>query len=117
MLFGRDGMFLLGLMYGAHGAVGSNFNFDAPLFTKIIEHFQAGKWPEALKYQEIAMDIGQEIGKTGDSYLAIKKLLGEFGIDCGNIRLPLEPITIEKWNALQKRLVELHYSEWRMKLK
>src|SRR3954469_8189210 len=36
VLFGRDEMLLAGLSLGAHGAIGSTYNFAAPVYHRII---------------------------------------------------------------------------------
>jgi hypothetical protein len=54
ILFGVDEMLLGGLAFGARGAVGSTFNFAAPLYLKIIAAFDRGDLAEARRLQSLS---------------------------------------------------------------
>jgi dihydrodipicolinate synthase/N-acetylneuraminate lyase len=43
ILFGCDEALLTGLSLGASGAVGSTYNFMAPLYLKLIQAFEQGR--------------------------------------------------------------------------
>ena len=57
LLFGRDEILLAGLALGATGAVGSNYNFAAPLFKSIQFPFASGRMEEAQRHQHQAMRL------------------------------------------------------------
>lgn len=88
MLFGVDEQLLAGLATGAAGAVGSTYNYSAPLYRRIIDAYQAGDMVIAQRTQlqaanEVAILVKYGGLATGK---AIMKLIG---LDVGPPRLPL----------------------------
>src|SRR5207253_9958808 len=51
ILFGRDEFLLAGLVFGARGAVGSTYNYAAPLYTKLMAAYASGKMEDARAQQ------------------------------------------------------------------
>lgn len=101
--FGVDEHLPGGLAVGAIGAVGSTYNYAAPLFHKIIADFNAG--------DQVAVQRGM------DHVIALIRVLVEFGgvaagkaamqlhgIDAGNPRLPLRALTKEQKQTVVNRM-------------
>lgn len=89
MLWGRDENMLPALAIGAKGAVGSTFNYAAPLYYKIIDAFQKGELATARNLQQQSIDMIMLLGKyggiaTGKAYMKL------VGLDCGEFRLPVK---------------------------
>ncbi len=89
MLWGRDENMLPALAVGAKGAVGSTFNYAAPLYYKIIDAFQKGELATARNLQQQSIDMIMLLGKyggiaTGKAYMKL------VGLDCGEFRLPVK---------------------------
>ena len=57
MLFGADEMLLAGLSMGADGAVGSTYNFMAPIYNTIIEKYKEGNLKAAQEHQAKAAEL------------------------------------------------------------
>ena len=57
LLFGSDEMLLSGLCAGAHGAVGTTYNFAAPLFNRIVAAYTACDLPTAQRLQAHAVEM------------------------------------------------------------
>jgi N-acetylneuraminate lyase len=115
ILFGRDEMLLSGLERGAPGAVGSTYNYAAPLFHRIIEAQASGNVDEARKHQQQAcqfIDILNEFGGL-PAGKAIMKLIG---VDCGPVRLPLTSLDPAKENELRQRLQAIGFFEYASQL-
>jgi len=98
MLWGRDENMLPALSLGAKGAVGSTFNYAAPLYTDMIAAFERDDLEEAQRLQQKAIDMITLLGKyggisTGKAYM---KLLG---LDCGKFRLPVSNMTDEQFES------------------
>lgn len=91
---GFDETFLCGLVMGADGAIGSNFNFMADKFVKIYNLFKENRIQEAMLEQENATKIISVIYKYGLSQ-SIKAILKSKGIDCGYCRAPLGKLAEE----------------------
>jgi N-acetylneuraminate lyase len=115
ILFGRDEILLTGLGLGATGAVGSTYNYAAPLYHRIIRAHAAGDIVTAQREQAKArafIDVmnrfgGQPAGK------AIMKLIG---IDCGPVRLPMRALTPAEESALRTALEAQGFFEFSCKL-
>ena len=88
MLWGRDENFLSALVLGARGAVGSTFNYAAPLYYRLIEAFDRNDLVTARALQQKSIDMITLLGKyggiaTGKAYMRYR------GLDCGEFRLPV----------------------------
>lgn len=103
VLFGRDEILLSALEAGATGAVGSTYNYAAPLYVGLMRALAAGDKATAQREQAKArafIDImirfgGQPAGKV------IMKLVG---LDCGPSRLPLRNLKANDEAALRAAL-------------
>lgn len=89
MLWGRDENMLSALAVGATGAVGSTFNYAAPLYTRLIEAFQQNDLENARALQLQSIEMIRLLGKyggiaTGKAYMKL------IGLNCGEFRLPVK---------------------------
>ncbi len=107
MLFGRDEMFMAGLAFGASGAVGSTYNFAAPLYLDIYRHMLRGELDCARKLQRTSHKLIEALVDAGGVIPAGKMLMAMLGINCGSVRAPLAPITREAAKALGEAIAEL----------
>src|SRR5690606_18217671 len=57
ILWGTDECLLAGLALGATGAVGSTYNFAAPIYTQIIQAFEALDFARARILQKQSVDL------------------------------------------------------------
>src|SRR5690606_14677605 len=78
MLFGRDEILLSGLEFGAPGAVGSTYNYAAPIYHRIMKAHAAGDLDTARKLQANAQDFIGVMSRFGglSAGKAIMKLIG-----------------------------------------
>ncbi|SES12210.1 dihydrodipicolinate synthase family protein [Pedobacter rhizosphaerae] len=112
MLWGRDENMLSALVLGAKAAVGSTFNYLAPLYHKLIAAFEERDFVSAAQYQQRAIDFIRLLGKyggiaTGKAYM---KLLG---LTCGEFRLPVKNMTNEQFNSFEADVMSLGFTEFR----
>jgi N-acetylneuraminate lyase len=103
ILFGSDEMCLAGLAMGAHGAVGSTYNFLGPYFQPMLTAFKSGDMERARYCQAIATEMIQRLLAFG-GHNAIKASMAILGESCGSPRLPLVPLSDEKFEALTRSL-------------
>lgn len=103
VLFGRDEMLLSGIRRGARAAVGSTYNFWAPIYHSIWRTFVEHKVGEAEALQERCLK-GIEIMIRYGGLPAIKAVLAESGIDCGPTRLPMKPLLDEEAQSLTREV-------------
>lgn len=112
LLFGVDEMLLSGLAAGAHGAVGSTYNFAAPLFQAIIHAFAAGEIAEAQRLQLFAAQMVLKVVGSYRALPSLKTMMGFAGVECGPPRLPHVALTPAERAALHTDLDELGFLTW-----
>jgi N-acetylneuraminate lyase len=115
MLFGRDEILIAGLSIGAVGAVGSTYNFAAPLFVNLIRAFNEGDMLTARAEQARARDFISVLHRRG-GLSAGKSVMKLIGVDCGPVRLPLRQLTESQEAALRTDLEAIGFFEYCCKL-
>ena len=111
LLFGSDEMLLSGLCAGAQGAVGTTYNFAAPIFNRVIDAYQRNDMASAQMYQGQAVQIIRLIAGYG-GLSAFKAVMKFLGLDCGSVRLPLLPLSAQKEEELKAELTRLGFFHW-----
>ncbi len=107
---GMDEQAALGLMYGAHGVIGSTLNFMPGVYRKIVEHLKSGEAEKALEYQQRGNRVTQVMlgmGFVGCMRAAMSKL----GFEVGEPRLPNLPLPAAKRAELFTQLAEAGFDE------
>lgn len=100
LLWGCDESLLAGLALGAHGAIGSTYNFAAPAARAVIDAFQRGDLVAARAAQLLVVRLVDAIARH--RYLpASKTLMRLLGIDCGDVRSPLAPLSHDEVELLR----------------
>jgi N-acetylneuraminate lyase len=92
ILWGRDEMLLQALGKGAAGAVGSTYNYAAPLYYRIIGLFREGRIDEAGVLQKKAVQMIGLLEKYGGIGTG-KAFMKYIGFDCGKYRMPVKNLT------------------------
>jgi N-acetylneuraminate lyase len=103
ILFGHDEILLAGLALGAKGAIGSTYNFAAPVYLRMMEAFEAGDLAAARREQLQAAQMIQVLLRHG-GVACCKAILQLMGIDCGPVRPPLRTIAGEQLARLREEL-------------
>jgi N-acetylneuraminate lyase len=111
LLFGSDEMLLSGLCAGAHGAVGSTYNFAAPLYNRILAAFAACDVPTAQRLQALAVELVDVLARHGGN-AAIKAVMAFLDLDCGPVRLPQVALTRQQQLALRQELDVIGFFRW-----
>ena len=96
---------------GATGAVGSTYNFAAPIYNRLIAAFAAGDLQAARSEQFRAVQMIQILVRYG-FIAATKGVMGMLGVNVGPARLPHAPITSEQSSALQADLESVGFFDW-----
>ncbi len=107
ILHGYDELLLAGLSFGAQGAVGSTYNFMAPLYNGIIEDFKNGNIEAARKKQATTVGIIDILLKNNGTLVAGKALMKLFGVDCGPCRSPLKKLSAVEYENLINEIKEI----------
>lgn len=99
--FGVDEFLPAGLACGAVGAVGSTYNYAAPLYHRLIESFNRGDQADVAGCMDKVIAIIRVLVQYG-GVAAGKVAMKLHGIDVGDPRRPLRPMNEQqKQDALQ----------------
>lgn len=113
ILFGRDELLLEGTDAGALGAVGSTYNYAAPLYLRLLAARTAGRATEARALQDTAIKMIAICNGIGVTHLAASKaLMAMLGVDCGPVRLPLAQPNATQLATLRTRLNEIGFFDF-----
>lgn len=104
-MWGVDEILLSALPYGAQSAVGSTYNYAAPIYNNMIAAYRAGDQERARHEagRSVALvDLLLEYGvmQAGKALMTLR------GVECGPTRLPVPPITESKRDELFERIQE-----------
>ena len=88
---GSDEMLLSGLAAGAHGGIGTTYNFMPDLMVKIYSLAREGKIDEAREVQSVANKAISAVLRSG-AVPACKYLISLYGVPYGECREPFLPL-------------------------
>jgi N-acetylneuraminate lyase len=109
--YGTDEWILAALALGAQGAVGSTYNFAAPLYQRLIAAFQKGDLAGAQREQLRSVQLVRLLNVYG--YMgSAKALMAMLDVEVGPARLPNVALTAEQAKDLQARLEQLGFFDW-----
>jgi N-acetylneuraminate lyase len=109
--FGVDEHMLGALAMGARGAVGSGFNFAAPIYHRLLAAFARGDWAAAREEQYRGVRLIQLFAGLG--YMgAAKAVMKMLGVDVGPARLPNHNLTAEQTAKLRLELETMGFFDW-----
>lgn len=109
--FGMDEHLLGALAMGAKGAVGSGFNFAAPIYQRLLKAFNAGDLAAARVEQFRGAQLVQLL--SGYGYMgAAKAVMRMVGVDVGPPRLPNTPLSADQQAGLRADLEKLGFFDW-----
>jgi N-acetylneuraminate lyase len=111
ILFGSDEILMAGLSFGIKGAVGSTYNYAAPLYLKLITEFQNGNIKIARKYQLKSVELVDVLLRYKGAIVAGKAMMKAVGIDCGPCRLPLSNLSEEQYENLVNDMRDIGFFE------
>lgn len=98
ILWGSDETLLSALVLGAKGAVGSTYNYAAPLYHSIMGLFRDGRLEDARKLQHKSVEMVSLLGKYGGIGTG-KAFMRYIGIDCGRFRPPVRSLSEDEWGC------------------
>lgn len=92
ILFGSDEQLLAAAVLGVHGAVGTTYNFAAPLYRRMLAALWRGDFTAARAAQMKSVEIVAVMARYG-FLAACKVLFRELGIELGPMRPPLRMLS------------------------
>jgi N-acetylneuraminate lyase len=111
MPWGFDEILLAALALGGEGAVGTTYNFAAPIYHRIIAAFKLGDMKAARAEQFRSVQLIEMLASFG-FIAATKAAMGFLGIDVGPARLPLPNLGDDQRKRLQSSLEKLGFFDW-----
>jgi N-acetylneuraminate lyase len=117
ILHGFDEVLLCGLSMGAIAAVGSTYNYIAPVYQKMIDAFQTGNIEAARKYQYQSVKFIDILIRYGGGVIGGKPVMKLIGLDCGPLRAPAHNLTLGELTQYKRELENIGFFEWTEKVK
>lgn len=112
ILAGRDECLLASLALGARGAVGSTYNYSAPLYYRMIAAYNAGDQEQARALQLRSIDMIRLLGKYG-GIAAGKAFMKFIGLDCGGFRSPVRNMDADAFAQFSRDAAALDFgTDW-----
>ncbi|MCY2990516.1 MAG: dihydrodipicolinate synthase family protein [Planctomycetota bacterium] len=109
--WGVDEYLLAALALGAQGAVGSSYNFAAPIYQRLMAAVAAGDLASAREEQFRSVRLIQLLASYG--YMgAAKAVMGLLGVPVGPARLPHGNLTAEQVEKLRHDLETMGFLDW-----
>ncbi len=109
--FGCDEFLLAALSLGATGAVGSTYNFAAPIYHRLRRAFAAGDLETARMEQFRSVQLVQLLSGVGFMGAA-KAVMAMLGVDVGPARLPNATPSPDQVKKLRVDLEQLGFFDW-----
>lgn len=110
IMAGRDEILLSSLAAGAVSAVGSTYNFAAPIYLDMAEAFAGGDLASARRLQQVARGMIDLVHPFG-GLPALKAIASMIGVDCGPCRLPLRDLDEPARAGLRRGLESIGFIE------
>jgi N-acetylneuraminate lyase len=111
VLFGFDEMLLSALALGVTGAVGSTYNFAAPVYHRVMKAFAAGDLASARAEQLRSVALIEIVNRYGFMG-ATKAIMKMVGVDVGPARLPNATLSGDQRAALRSELEQAGFFDW-----
>ena len=109
--YGCDEWMLAACVLGAKGAVGSSYNFAAPVYQRLLAALAAGDLATAQAEQFRSVQLIRLLANLG--YMgASKAVMTMLGVDVGPARLPNTTPTPEQVKQLRHDLEQLGFFAW-----
>ncbi len=112
MLWGRDENMLSSLILGSKGAVGSTYNYAAPLYLDLIAAYKSGNFTEAEKLQQKSIDMIRLLGKYGGISVG-KSYMRLLGLDCGEFRSPVKNMSADDFVRFKADAQAVGYDQFK----
>ncbi|HKJ66827.1 MAG TPA: dihydrodipicolinate synthase family protein [bacterium] len=114
IFFGQDENLLAALALGVEDAIGSMYNFAAPLFLRIVDAIQHGDFQTARQAQSRARQLAVVLERFHD-VVATKAAMRAIDIDCGPPRLPLHRLSEEEYTQFHAALNGIDFFDYASK--
>lgn len=108
VLYGLDEMLLPALAVGARAAIGSTYNFAAPLYHEVIRAHSCNRHEDARTMMERLIEMVRVLHRF-PAIPAQKEIMRLRGLDLGMCRLPLSQLSVGDAESLDRQLHEVGF--------
>lgn len=109
VLHGYDEILISGLAFGAVAGVGSTYNYLPDVYHGILKAMEEGNLSKARELQMKSIEIVNIIIKYGGGVRGGKAIMNLIGIECGQCRLPVAPMSDEEYSMLKDDLLKIGF--------
>jgi N-acetylneuraminate lyase len=109
--WGTDECLLAALAVGATNAIGSTYNFAAPIYHRLLAAFAKGDLDAARKEQFRSVELVALLARFGFMGAA-KEVMTMLGVPVGSPRLPNASLSGERVRELRASLASLGFFDW-----
>jgi len=114
ILYGSDQSLIAGAVMGVRGAIGTTYNFAAPLYRRMLAALDQGDLLAARSEQARSVAMIDLMARAG-GIAGFKVVMEWFGVDCGPVRAPLGNLSAERKQQLRDDLDAIGFFEWTQK--
>ncbi len=111
MMWGRDENMLSALVLGTKSAIGSTYNYAAPLYLNLIEAYNNGNMEKARALQQQSIDMIRLLGKYGGIATG-KAFMKAISVDCGEFRLPVKNMSEQDFSTFTEDLKAIDFDQY-----
>ena len=111
VLHGFDECLLAGMAVGARGAVGSTYNFAAPMYLQMMQAYFDGQMEKAAAIQQQSVVLVRTLLTHGFAASA-KAVMSFIGVDCGPVRSPLKRLSPVQIADIRQQLDAIGFFSW-----
>ncbi len=111
MMWGRDENMLSALVLGTKSAIGSTYNYAAPLYLNLIEAYNNGNMEKARALQQQSIDMIRLLGKYGGIATG-KAFMKAISFDCGEFRLPVKNMSEQDFSTFTEDLKAIDFDQY-----
>ncbi len=111
MMWGRDENMLSALVLGSTSAIGSTYNYAAPLYHALIQAYNLGDMAKARTLQQQSIEMIGLLGKYGGIATG-KAFMKSISIDCGGFRLPVKNMSKLDFEAFSEDLSRMGFDQF-----
>jgi N-acetylneuraminate lyase len=106
ILYGSDEIHLAALALGVRGAVGSTYNYAAPVYNRVRKAFARNDFETARAEQRKSVALVEILFEHG-VMRAGKAIMSLLGIECGPMRPPMKSVEKDELRVIYEKVREL----------
>ncbi|XP_062572006.1 N-acetylneuraminate lyase-like [Saccostrea cucullata] len=116
ILCGCDEQLMANMVMGAHGAVGTLYNFMPQLFHRLVQYVRNGEMQNAraeqIRAQKVLRIMVKYGHQLGGNVAAVKPFMTLVGLDLGPPRQPMRAMSVDETAEFLNDVDKLGFKDW-----